>query len=163
MSRTTKSEPEKTTSSDGTPPERSSSGWANPEGEWEDGLVTREHSPVFIKKFRSKLRKDQDLPEECSKLVQIDVPDGLVDMFGRLYPEQMWAWVHHFDDYGVIVEGTYEVGLARRALKKAGYKHVRLWGYRPILLNRKASSWPYGLSVGGRSAVAFYFEVSVSG
>lgn len=127
---------------------------------WIDGTVIDRNAPVHTATFKSKLRDGAEL--EDSKLVQIKVKPGLVDMFGRLYPRKMVMWVHHFDEYGVIVEGTYEVCLARKALKKAGYTEVRLWGYRPILINQKASQWPYGLAVGGGSAVAFYFDVKES-
>jgi hypothetical protein len=128
----------------------------------ETGMVISTNSPVFTQPFKSKLHKDVELGEEYSKLVQIKVPSGLVDMFGRAYPSEMYLWVHHFDDYGVIVEGTYEATLARKALKRVGYKKVKLWGYRPILINRKVGTWPYGNLVGGRSCVCFYFDVGSS-
>lgn len=122
-----------------------------------DGLVVSKNSPVHTRSFKSKVRSGDDL--ESSLLVEVKVPKGHVDMFGRLYPRRMVVWVHHFDDYGVLVEGTYEITVARKALKKAGYGDAVLWAYRPILVNQKASKWPYGAAVGGGSAVAFYFDV----
>jgi hypothetical protein len=109
--------------------------------------VTPENSPVFTESFVSVM----DTPDEFRKLVEVKSPEGLVDMFRRPYPRKVALWVHHFDDYGVIVEGTYDIVLAKRALKKAGYLkgEAALWGYRPM-------------AVEGRSAVAFYFDVVAS-
>lgn len=102
---------------------------------------------MFTESFVSVM----DTPDSHRRLVEIKVPKGLVDMFGRLYPTRVVLWVHHFDDYGVLVEGTYEIRLARKALKKAGYDpgDSGVWGYRPTMIS-------------GRSAVAFYFDVRKS-
>lgn len=121
-------------------------------------LVHKGNSPVFTESFVSLL----DTPEEFRKLVEVKVPDGLVDMYGRPYPPRVALWVHHFDDYGVVVEGTYELYLARRALKKAGYKKAlsSLWGYRPIRVGQdEPAVGAFGSATGGRSCMAFYFDV----
>lgn len=117
-------------------------------------------SPVHTKSFSSRLRELEELKD--SKLVQIDVPSGMVDMFGRPYPSEMALWVHHFDDYGVVVEGTYEATLARKAMRRAGYakKDTKLWSWRPLMIDQVVSEWPHGLAHGGVPGVAFYFEVS---
>lgn len=100
-------------------------------------------------------------PEGDRKLVEVKVPNGLVDMFGKPYSGVMHLWVHHYENFGVLVEGTYEIRLARKALKKAGYEpSVSVeWGYRPTLIGQdtKASGW--GAAVGGRPCMAFYFDV----
>jgi len=128
------------------------------QGFWMNGLVTQKNSPVHTRSFKSKVRSGSELKSD-SVLVEIKVPKGMVDMFARPYPRRMVVWVHHFDDYGVLVEGTYSAVLAKKALKKAGYGSPVVWAYRPILVNAKASTWPYGAEVGGGSAVAFYFDV----
>lgn len=123
-------------------------------------LVTSDLSPVFVDSFVSLV----DTPDTHRKLVSVKSPLDLVDMFGRRYPRRVALWVHHFDDYGVLVEGTYCIVLARRALKKAGYDlgASALWGYRPIAVGAEQVSWPRGVQVGGRSGVAFYFDVKES-
>lgn len=109
------------------------------------GLAHRGTSPMFTESFVSVL----DTEEDFRRLVEVKTPKGLVDMFGRPYPARVVLWVHHFDDYGVIVEGTYEVRLARKALKRAGYDpgEAGVWGYRPTMVEK-------------RSCVAFYFDVT---
>lgn len=115
-------------------------------------------SPMYTESFSSVM----DTPRDSRILVEVKTPKGLVDMFGRVYPPKVALWVHHFDDYGVLVEGTYEVVIARRALKAAGYEKGarQCWGYRPTLVGVGASEWPRGLASGGRGAVAFYFDVT---
>lgn len=128
----------------------------------EEGSALRHpgNAAVFTESFRSAL----DTPDTHRKLVLVKCPKGLVDMFGRPYPRYVAVWVHHFDDYGVVVEGTYEVVLARRALKKAGYDIglAGLWGWRPILVGQESPTGGFGGAVGGRSSVAFYFDVGSS-
>lgn len=124
-------------------------------------LVHKGNSAVYTESFTSLL----DTPDDCRKLVEVKVPDGLVDMYGRPYPPRVALWVHHFDDYGVVVEGTYELFLARRALKKAGYKKAlwSLWGWRPIRVGQTDQPvGSFGSPTGGRSCMAFYFDVAGS-
>lgn len=123
-----------------------------------DSLRHPGNSPVFTTSFATLL----DTPEDARKLVLVKRPKGLVDMFGRPYPKYVALWVHHFDDYGVLVEGTYDMVLARRALRKAGYAtgDTALWAWRPVVVGQEAGEWPFGQWVGGRSSVAFYFDVN---
>lgn len=117
-------------------------------------VVTAKLSPMFSETFKSLVDTD---PRD-RKFVEVKVPKGLVDMFGRVYPRRVTLCVHHFDDYGVLVEGTYEIVLARKALKKVGYDPAVLWGYRPVQVGQELRGWPDGLMGGGRSAIAFYFD-----
>jgi hypothetical protein len=113
---------------------------------------------VFTASFQSAL----DTPETHRKLVEVKAPKGLVDMYGRPYPRNVALWVHHYDDFGALVEGTYDIILARRAIKKAGYDVDGFWGYRPIVVDQELANSPWGKMVGGRSCVAFYFDVSAA-
>lgn len=101
-----------------------------------------------------KVVNDPDDPNSVFVKVKCDG----VDMFGRPYPPKKTLRVTHFDDYGVLVTGTYEVRFARKALKKVGYDEaVRNGAHRPTMVDQQPGRWPFGLWVGGTPAVAFYF------
>lgn len=114
---------------------------------------------AFVEPFDTLL----DTAPSHRKLVTVKVPSGMVDMFGRAYPRRVMLWVHHYDDFGVFVEGTYEIVLGRKALKKAGYDVVDLWGWRPTLTGQEERAWPLGQAGGGRPGLAFYFDVEAAG
>lgn len=68
--------------------------------------------------------------------------------------------VYHFDNYGVLVEGTSDYAVGISALIKAGYDADDAcdWARRAT---RVEQTWSAdGHAVGGESAVAFYFQTS---
>lgn len=84
---------------------------------------------------------------------------GGENMCGVPIPPTVECRVHHHEGYGVLVVGTGDVLVARRALKKVGYgDDVRFGPHRPARVNQEPGKWPFGLWVGGESAVAFYFS-----
>lgn len=84
------------------------------------------------------------------------------DMFGRKYSKTVSLEVREYPDYGMLVIGTYDIEIARRALKATGWRRVRRLAYRPTLIGQEDREWPEGLAVGGTPAVAFYLSLQES-
>lgn len=75
--------------------------------------------------------------------------------------DRIWLTVTHYEDYGILVTGSCSRELGLRALKKAGYPMdaVLRLPWRPTMVDQEESRWPFGLWVGGKPAIAFYFNV----
>jgi hypothetical protein len=74
----------------------------------------------------------------------------LADPFHRKQPKNVVVRVRHVGDAGVIVSGTADPVVARRALKIVGYKGSKRLAYRPYLKDGSSRS-PGG-------DIVFFFE-----
>lgn len=74
----------------------------------------------------------------------------MADPFHRKTPERVTVRVQHHDGYGVLVVGTADPVVGRRALRKVGYEGGEGFGYRPYL--------PAGTPRPPGGAICFFFE-----
>lgn len=72
--------------------------------------------------------------------LKVSTEGCLADPFHRKQPESVTVRVTHAEGYGVLVAGTNDPVVGRRALKAVGYTGVKHLGYRPYVGHGKQRS-----------------------
>lgn len=80
--------------------------------------------------------------------VEVSTKGCFADPFGLKQTERVTVQVQHAEGYGVLVSGTYDPVVGRRALRRVGYTGANSFGYRP---------WASGAERSPGGDIVFFF------